>query len=347
MDGQVDMLGSDTTTQNIEQLSSSASNLERTAAFSELCYNDPSNPSHSVFGNTKKLTLQSLASVAYYISNIANSLWSSLTLEEEHIKMHEANLRSLYMFMAIDREKATRREIGKLAIQRLKENTEKIRALPPSEKASRYQRTPIDYSILDNFGHGMQINDHEVRITGVNRAHSIASGDLNNSAGIYEKWVPTQVSHGMYSQDTIRTVKNQYGVPQIQPNYYNSYATLRRNPSHLNGGGSMIYMSSNTTRGSTAGYSDNSQQYLEDADPLPPAPTATMLGGPQPVAIVPTNYIYKASVIYDYDAQKNDELSLQVNDIVYVVRKNEDGWHEGILNGVTGLFPANYVEIIN
>lgn len=162
--------------------------------------------------------------------------------------------------MAIDREKATRREIGRLGAERqgLKENTDKIRTLQPPEKTSRYQRTPIDYSILDNFGHGVQSNEPELRITSVNRAHSVVSSDLNNSsAGLYERWVPTQVAHGMYSQDTIRTVKNQYGVPQIQPNYYNSYATLRRNPSHLNGsGGSMIYMSSGipqNTRGSAAG----------------------------------------------------------------------------------------------
>lgn len=132
-------------------------------------------------------------------------------------------------------------------------------------KTSRYQRTPIDYSILDNFGHGVQANEAEVRITTINRAHSVVSGDLNNSnTALYEHWNPTKVPHGAYSQDTIRTVKNhgQYGVPQVQPNYYNSYATLRRNPSHLNGSGSSqygsstIYMSSGitqNTRGSAAG----------------------------------------------------------------------------------------------
>lgn len=113
---------------------------------------------------------------------------------------------------------------------------------------------------MDSFGHGVQINDTEVRITSVNRAHSVVSGDLNNSsAGLYERFYSTQTPHGAYSQDTIRTVKNQYGVPKIQPNYYNSYATLRRNPSHLSSGdqygSSMIYMSSGisqNTRGSAA-----------------------------------------------------------------------------------------------
>lgn len=40
MDGQVDVLANDTTTQDIVLLSSSAANLERAAAYSELRYND-------------------------------------------------------------------------------------------------------------------------------------------------------------------------------------------------------------------------------------------------------------------------------------------------------------------
>jgi abl interactor 2 len=210
-------------------------------------------------------------------------------------------------------------------------------------KTSRYQRTPIDYSILDGLGHGVESNDNDQRIVSVNRAHSVVSADLNNSnTGLYERWVPTKISHGMYSQDTIRTVKNQYGVPQIQPNYYNSYATLRRNPSQVNQyGSSNIYLSSAVSSQNTraSGYSDNSQQL--DDDPLPPAPT---LGGTQ--SLIPSSYLYKARVLYDYEASKSDELNLRLNSIVYVVRQNEDGWNEGVLNGVTGLFPGNYVEII-
>lgn len=48
--------------------------------------------------------------------------------------------------------------------------------------------------------------------------------------------------------------------------------------------------------------------------------------------------------IYDYVAIRNDELSFQENSVIYVIKKNEDGWYEGVLNGITGLFPGNYVE---
>lgn len=48
--------------------------------------------------------------------------------------------------------------------------------------------------------------------------------------------------------------------------------------------------------------------------------------------------------IYDYSADKDDELTFQENSVIYVTRKNDDGWFEGVMNGVLGLFPGNYVE---
>lgn len=50
--------------------------------------------------------------------------------------------------------------------------------------------------------------------------------------------------------------------------------------------------------------------------------------------------------VYDYTADKEDELSFQEGAIIYVVKKNEDGWFEGVINATTGLFPGNYVESI-
>jgi len=49
-------------------------------------------------------------------------------------------------------------------------------------------------------------------------------------------------------------------------------------------------------------------------------------------------------VLYDYQAQNADELDLHEDEVVYVVKKNNDGWFEGVVSGVTGLFPGNYVE---
>ncbi|XP_041663133.1 abl interactor 2-like isoform X4 [Cheilinus undulatus] len=60
----------------------------------------------------------------------------------------------------------------------------------------------------------------------------------------------------------------------------------------------------------------------------------------------PRNYLEKVVAIYDYTADKEDELSFQEGAIIYVIKKNEDGWFEGVMNATTGLFPGNYVESI-
>ena len=54
---------------------------------------------------------------------------------------------------------------------------------------------------------------------------------------------------------------------------------------------------------------------------------------------------YLVEAIYEYEKDKDDELSFKPGDTIYVVKMNDDGWYEGVLNGVAGLFPGNYVEM--
>jgi len=61
---------------------------------------------------------------------------------------------------------------------------------------------------------------------------------------------------------------------------------------------------------------------------------------------VPKNFIEKVTAIYDYNADKEDELSFTEGAIIYVLKKNDDDWWEGVMDGITGLFPGNYVEKI-
>ena len=53
--------------------------------------------------------------------------------------------------------------------------------------------------------------------------------------------------------------------------------------------------------------------------------------------------------LYNFTKRRDDELSFTAGTIIYVVKKNRAGqyWHEGVANGVTGLFPANYVKVIS
>lgn len=56
--------------------------------------------------------------------------------------------------------------------------------------------------------------------------------------------------------------------------------------------------------------------------------------------------LFSVVAIYDYAKDKDDELTFMEGAIIYVIKKNDDGWFEGVCNGVTGLFPGNYVESI-
>ncbi|XP_066300460.1 nectin-4-like isoform X1 [Branchiostoma lanceolatum] len=53
-----------------------------------------------------------------------------------------------------------------------------------------------------------------------------------------------------------------------------------------------------------------------------------------------------ARVLYDYDPKDDDELQLRSNDIIDIIRGDNEGWWFGYLNGRCGLFPSNYVELI-
>lgn len=51
-------------------------------------------------------------------------------------------------------------------------------------------------------------------------------------------------------------------------------------------------------------------------------------------------------VEYDYDAVHDDELTIRVGEIIRNVKKQEEGWLEGDLNGRRGMFPDNFVKEI-
>ncbi|XP_016431711.1 abl interactor 1-like isoform X4 [Sinocyclocheilus rhinocerous] len=58
----------------------------------------------------------------------------------------------------------------------------------------------------------------------------------------------------------------------------------------------------------------------------------------------PADYLDKVVALYNYDTGKPGDLVFQEGDIIYLTSRNEDGWCEGVLNGVMGYFPGNYVE---
>lgn len=63
-------------------------------------------------------------------------------------------------------------------------------------------------------------------------------------------------------------------------------------------------------------------------------------------------FIFLAKVLclvkYAYKAQNEDELSLKEGDLVTLLSKDgqDPGWWKGELNGVTGVFPDNFVTVL-
>ncbi|XP_041461970.1 CD2-associated protein-like isoform X2 [Lytechinus variegatus] len=55
----------------------------------------------------------------------------------------------------------------------------------------------------------------------------------------------------------------------------------------------------------------------------------------------------RAKVTFSYSPQNEDELELIVNDTVEVIDQPEEGWWEGIIKGKHGLFPSNFVTIVD
>ena len=60
-----------------------------------------------------------------------------------------------------------------------------------------------------------------------------------------------------------------------------------------------------------------------------------------------TKEIQKARVTFDYDPDQEDELKLKVGEIILITdKKIFDGWMQGELNGKSGLFPDNFVQLL-
>ena len=56
--------------------------------------------------------------------------------------------------------------------------------------------------------------------------------------------------------------------------------------------------------------------------------------------------IFTVEALYDYVKDKDDELTFNAGSVIYVLKKNDDGWYEGVCGGETGLFPGNYVDLV-
>lgn len=79
--------------------------------------------------------------------------------------------------------------------------------------------------------------------------------------------------------------------------------------------------------------------------PAPPVPSETSTEAPK---LPPKPVREQAKVLYAYEAQNDDELTIKEGDVIVILTKEveDKGWWKGELNGRVGVFPDNFVKLI-
>ncbi|XP_053774938.1 abl interactor 2 isoform X2 [Desmodus rotundus] len=420
---------------------------------------------------TKAYTTQSLASVAYLINTLANNVLQMLDIQASQLRRMESSINHISQTVDIHKEKVARREIGILTTNKNTSRTHKIIAPANLERPVRYIRKPIDYTILDDIGHGVKVSTQNMKMGGLPRTTPptqkppsppmSGKGTLGRHSPyrtlepvrppvVPNDYVPSPTRNMAPSQQSpVRTASvNQrnrtyssgssggshpssrsssrensgsgsVGVPIAVPTpsppsvfpghpvqfYSMNRPASRHTPPTV--GGSLPYRRPPSITSQTSlqnqmnggpfysqnpvslappppsilqvtpqlplmGFVARVQENISDTPPPPPPveePVFDESPPPPPppedyeeeeAAVVeysdpyaeedppwaPRSYLEKVVAIYDYTKDKEDELSFQEGAIIYVIKKNDDGWYEGVMNGVTGLFPGNYVESI-
>ncbi|XP_062853819.1 abl interactor 2b isoform X4 [Trichomycterus rosablanca] len=416
----------------------SYANLERVAEYCESNYVQSPDKQRAL-EETKSYTTQSLASVAYLINTLANNVLQMLDIQASQLRRMESSINHISQTVDIHKEKVARREIGILTTNKNTSRTHKIIAPANPERPVRYIRKPIDYSLLDDLGHGVKVNAQNMK-TGTTPRTGAPTQKPPSPPGPGKGTLGSGSSGGSHPSSRSSSRENSgsgsVGVPIAVPTpapptafpgngpqFYSMNRQMARQTT-TSVGGSLPYrrpssvtnqpttipqnahpnMSQNQLNGGPhynqnqapmappppstlqitpqlplMGFVARVQETISDAPPPPPPADAVDFvvdSAPPPPppedyeedegdedeesAVVeysdpyaeedppwaPRSYMEKVVAIYDYARDKDDELSFQEGAIIYVIKKNDDGWYEGVMNDTTGLFPGNYVESI-
>ncbi|XP_066441761.1 abl interactor 1 isoform X8 [Eleutherodactylus coqui] len=364
-------------------------NLTRVADYCESNYIQAPDK-RKALEETKAYTTQSLASVAYQINALANNVLQLLDIQASQLRRMESSINHISQTVDIHKEKVARREIGILTTNKNTARSHKIIAPTNMERPVRYIRKPIDYTVLDDVGHGVKWLKAK---HGSNQAARSATLNRTNPPTQKPPSPPMQ-GRGTLGRNTPYKTLEPVKPPTVPNDYMTSparlgsqhspgrTASLNQRPrthsgssggsgSRENSGGSSIGIpiAVPTPSPPTVGQVADSPTpppppppdeipMFDDSPPPPPPPPvdyeeeeAAVVQYSDPYADgdpiwAPKTYLEKVVAIYDYSKDKEDELSFMEGSIIYVIKKNDDGWYEGVSNGVTGLFPGNYVETI-
>ncbi|XP_072343320.1 abl interactor 2-like isoform X3 [Scyliorhinus torazame] len=335
-----------------QALMESSANLQKLAEYCETNYIQAKDKTKA-FEETKAFAAQSLASVANQINNLAEKVVKLLDLQTLELSKMESSVNFISQKVEMHKEKVARREIGLLAVPKTTPRIAKI--IPPTNPVQRekYTRKPIVFTILDDTGHGVKDMSNHVRVGTLSRRYGHTSTSSISSQGTLGR-----------STKAPRPVQ-----PPVVPNVYSSPVT---NSPPADGPPRLVDISKNRNScGSqnmvmpvTVAVSipppppppPIACEPVTDCPPPPPPPDFMLdlheLTPPPPPPIdyldepqwIPANYIEKAVALYTYNKQSDGDLTFQEGEIIYVIAKNENGWFEGVINGLTGYFPSNYVQ---
>ncbi|XP_018522386.1 intersectin-2b [Lates calcarifer] len=76
-----------------------------------------------------------------------------------------------------------------------------------------------------------------------------------------------------------------------------------------------------------------------------PASNVKILGSNSGKSTPAPTPVCQVIAIYDYTAATKDEMSFSKGQLINVLDKNDPDWWKGEVNGVTGLFPTNYIKM--
>lgn len=438
----------------------SYTNLERVADYCENNYIQSPDKQRAL-EETKAYTTQSLASVAYLINTLANNVLQMLDIQASQLRRMESSINHISQTVDIHKEKVARREIGILTTNKNTSRTHKIIAPANLERPVRYIRKPIDYTILDDIGHGVKwllrfkVSTQNMKMGGLPRttpptqkppsppmsgkgtlgssgssggSHPSSRSSSRENSGSGSVGVPIAVPTpsppsvfpapaGSAGTPPLPATSASVPTPLVPATVPSSTApdaaaggaqsladgftsptppvissnpptghpvqfysmnrpASRHTPPTI--GGSLPYRRPPSITSQTSlqnqmnggpFYNQNpvsdtppppppvEEPVFDESPPPPPPPEdyeeeeAAVVEYSDPYAEedppwAPRAYLEKVVAIYDYTKDKEDELSFQEGAIIYVIKKNDDGWYEGVMNGVTGLFPGNYVESI-
>ncbi|ELR06981.1 hypothetical protein VC83_04208 [Pseudogymnoascus destructans] len=107
------------------------------------------------------------------------------------------------------------------------------------------------------------------------------------------------------------------------------------------------------SKGESGLFPSNYVELVEDDEPAPAAPsrpsapkeTKAPAAPAAPAAPEPTSSGPTATAIYDYEAAEDNELSFKEDAKITDLEFPDEDWWFGHLNGKSGLFPSNYVQL--